>query len=182
MGNSDADLVQRWRAGDASAFALVVRRWEPSLARFLSRLAPADRVPDLVQETLLRLHRAGPRYHENGCFSTWLFQIALNVARDAGRRVRPSHPLPTEEPPARGESAEADLSRRELGERVAHAVAQLPQPLREVIALRHDAGMNFENMARQLGVPASTLKSRFAAALHRLRESLRDLDDQGDLS
>ena len=180
MGNADADLVQRWRAGDASAFALVVRRWEPALARFLTRLAPADGVPDLVQETFLRLHRAGPGYRENGHFSTWLFQIALNAARDAGRRARPVGPLPAEEPPARAESAETRCARREVGERVVRAVAELPVPLREVIALRHDAGMNFEEMARQLGVPASTLKSRFSAALRRLRESLRDLDDQGD--
>ena len=182
MGNSDADLMQRWRAGDPSAFALVVRRWEPALARFLTRLAPADRVPDLVQETFLRVHRAGSGYRENGHFSTWLFQIALNVARDATRRARPVHPLPTEEPPARGESAEVDFARREVGERVSRAVAELPAALREVIALRHDAGMNFEEMARQLGIPATTLKSRFAAALRRLRESLRDLNDHGDLS
>jgi RNA polymerase sigma-70 factor (ECF subfamily) len=180
MGDADADLVQRWRAGDSSAFALVVRRWESPLARFLSRLAPADRVPDLMQETFLRVHRAGPGYRENGHFSTWLFQIALNLARDAGRRDRPAQPLPADEPPARGESVESHCARREVGERVARAVAELPAPWREVIALRHDAAMNFEEMSRHLNVPASTLKSRFAAALRRLREALHDLDDEGD--
>ena len=176
MGDADAELVQRWRAGDAAAFTLVVRRWEPALARFLSRLAPADRVSDLMQDTFLRLYQAGPRYRENGHFATWLFQIALNVARDAGRRARPVQLLPEGELTDRVESAEARCERRERGEAVERAVAALPAPLREVIALRHDAGMNFEDMARQLNVPASTLKSRFAAALRRLRESLRDLE------
>jgi DNA-directed RNA polymerase specialized sigma24 family protein len=46
--------------------------------------------------------------------------------------------------------------------------------LREVIALRHDRGMKFEDMARLLGVPATTLKSRFSVALIRLRERLRE--------
>jgi RNA polymerase sigma-70 factor (ECF subfamily) len=180
MGEADAELIQKWRAGDTAAFALVVRRWEPDLARFLSRLTTADRVPDLVQETFLRLYRAGPKYHENGHFSTWLFQIALNVARDAGRRTRPVQPLPAEEPPALAESAEADCERREVGEVVARAVAELPDALREVLALRHDAGMNFEEMSRHLKVPASTLKSRFAVALRRLRERLCELGfDEG---
>ena len=47
--------------------------------------------------------------------------------------------------------------------------------IREVLALRHDEGMNFEEMARVLGTPASTVKSRFAAALHRLRARLTEL-------
>src|SRR5262249_48029908 len=110
-------------------------------------------------------------------FSTWLFQIALNAARDDARRARPVQPLPAQEPPGRGQSAEDNCAQRELGKRVALAVSELPAPLREVIALRHDAGMNFEEMARRLNVPASTLKSRFAAALRRLGERLQDLDD-----
>ena len=131
-------------------------------------------MPDLTQETFLRLDRAGPRYRENGHFSTWLFQIALNLARDAGRRTRPQQPLESEDPPAAEVSAEHRCEQRELGELMGQAVAELPPPLREVIALRHDRGMSFEDMARLLGVPATTLKSRFAVALNRLRERLRD--------
>ena len=63
---------------------------------------------------------------------------------------------------------------------VAGAVAELPAPLREVLALRHDAGLNFEAMSRLTGTPASTLKSRFAAALTRLRERLAHLDYQAE--
>ena len=45
-----------------------------------------DRVADLCQEVFLRLYLAGPRYRETGGFSTWLYEIALNAARDAGRQ------------------------------------------------------------------------------------------------
>jgi RNA polymerase sigma-70 factor (ECF subfamily) len=170
MAESDADLIRRWRGGDVSAFEAVVRRWEPPLARFLSRLAASDQVPDLMQETLLRVYRAGPGYRENGHFSTWLFQIALNVARDAARRRRPATPLADETPlsPKRGGDE------RELGHLIARALAELPAPMREVVALRHDRDMSFEDMSRLLGVPASTLKSRFAAALTRLRQRLQE--------
>jgi RNA polymerase sigma-70 factor (ECF subfamily) len=175
MGESDAELIRRWRAGEAAAFEAVVRRWETPLFRFLSRVAPVDQVSDMTQEVFLRVHRAGPGYRENGHFSTWLFQIALNVARDAARRARPHQPLPEEEPPGCGEPAQSVCERREAGEMVRRAVAELPAPMREVLALRHDRGMSFEEMSRLLGVPASTLKSRFSAALLRLRGRLREL-------
>ncbi len=175
MGESDAELVRRWRAGEPAAFEAVVRRWETPLARFLARLAPADQLCDMTQEVFLRVHRAGPGYRENGHFSTWLFQIALNVARDAARRSRPQQPLTEEEPPGRAEPAEGACERREAGELVRRAVAELPASMREVLALRHDRELSFEEMSRLLNVPASTLKSRFSAALLRLRGRLREL-------
>ena len=54
-------------------------------------------------------------------------------------------------------------------------MTELPEPLRVVLVLRRYQGINFEQMARMLGTPASTLKSRFAAALLRLRERLHPL-------
>ena len=57
----------------------------------------------------------------------------------------------------------------------AEAIAHLPEPLREVLVLRHYEDMRFEAMARLLDVPASTLKSRFAVALSRLRVRLQQL-------
>jgi RNA polymerase sigma-70 factor, ECF subfamily len=175
MGHPDAELMRRWRRGDAAAFAALVERWQQPVARFLARLVGPDRTADLCQEVFLRVLRAAPRYRERGQFSTWLFRIALNVARDAGRRLRHAPaPLPDVEA-ADDVTADAVCERRELARAVACAVAELPPPLREVLALRHDQGMSFEAMARVLGTPASTLKSRFAAALHRLRDRLHEL-------
>ncbi len=171
MSDADGELVRRWRCGEEPAFTEIVRRWEQPLARFLGRLADADQVPDLLQETFLRVHRARARYSENGHFSSWLFQIALNVARDSGKRRKSPESL-TDDPLGRAASAESMLEHRETTDRLARAIADLPDELREVLALRHDADMSFEEMARRLNVPASTLKSRFAAALKRLRERL----------
>ncbi len=184
MGHPDAELMRRWQRGDTAAFAALVERWQQPVARFLLRLVSRpDRTADLCQEVFLRVLQAGPRYRESGQFSTWLFQIALNVARDAARRLRHTPgPLPEGDllpggshPPLAGEPADELCERRELARAVACAVAELPPPLREVLALRHDRGMSFEAMSRLLGTPASTLKSRFAAALHRLRDRLYEL-------
>src|SRR5262245_57223557 len=83
----DAELMRRWQRGDVGAFESLVRRWQQPMARFLTRLlGRPDRAADLCQEVMLRLYHAGPRYRENGAFAPWLYRIALNVARDAGRR------------------------------------------------------------------------------------------------
>jgi RNA polymerase sigma-70 factor (ECF subfamily) len=172
MGHDDADLVRRWQRGDATAFEALVRRWQAPVARFLARLVPrADLVPDLCQEVFLRLYLARSRYRDGGTFSAWLYRIALNVARDCLRRRRPALPLP-EQDLAATSPTDHDCERQELADAVARALDELPPAQREVLVLRHYEGMSFEDMARLLGAPASTLKSRFAAALDRLRGRL----------
>ena len=171
--------MRRWQAGDPAAFADLVARWQQPVAGFLARLAGPERAADLCQEVFLRVLQKGNGYRETGHFSTWLFQIALNVARDAGRRQHSSRHTPCARPGT--QSVPASLGpdqlceRQELARAVEVALAELPRPLREVLALRHDQGMNFEAMARVLGTPASTLKSRFASALSRLRRRLCEL-------
>jgi RNA polymerase sigma-70 factor (ECF subfamily) len=137
-------------------------------------LGPETGVADLTQEVFLRAHGAVGRYREGGTFSAWLYRIALNLARDAGRRAgRAPAPLPAEVPAA---ASDPDpWERRELADAVALALAELPAPLREVLVLRHYEEVNFEQMARLLGVSASTLKSRFAVALGRMRDRLTEL-------
>src|SRR4051812_9999225 len=157
MSHPDPELMPRWRRGDATAFAALVDRWQQPVGRFLLRLVGRpDRVPDLCQEVFLRVLRAAPRYREAGRFSTWLFQIALNVARDAARRGRHA-PQPLTDVSG-DDTTDAACERRELARAVASAVAELPPTQREVLALRHDQGMSFEEMARVLDVPATTLK------------------------
>jgi len=174
----DAVLIRHWQQGHAAAFEALVRRWQQPTARFLTRLTGRpERVADLCQEVFVRLLTAGPRYREKGSFATWLYRIALNVARDAARRGRRDMvQLRQDAPDAREESAPIVCEHRELEQAVAVALDELPAPLREALVLRHYERLSFEDMARLLNVPASTLKSRFTAALGRLRDALRPWD------
>ncbi len=175
MGHQDAELIRRWQRGDAAAFEALVHRWEQPVLRLLARYAGSRvSIHDLAQEVFLRVYQAGPRYRERGAFSTWLYRIALNVARDALRRRQPlplaDHDLETNSVPA-----ETHWEQRELAGAVARALAELPDPLREVLVLRHYEDLNFEEIARLTGTPASTLKSRFTVALQRLRARLQEM-------
>jgi RNA polymerase sigma-70 factor (ECF subfamily) len=177
MGMHDSELMARWRQGDAGGFEALVARWQGPVARFLGRFTGRpEAVADLCQEVFLRLYHAGPRYRESGAFSAWLYRIAVNVARDAGRRGRRApEPLADREPLDRADPAEAVCRRQELADHLRRAVADLPEPLRLVLVLRHDEGLNFEEIGRLTGTPASTLKTRFAVALQRLRAVLERL-------
>jgi RNA polymerase sigma-70 factor, ECF subfamily len=171
MGRDDTELIGRWRSGDSVAFEELVRRWQAPISRFLARqVGRTELAADLCQEVFLRVFRAGPRYRESGAFSTWLYRIAVNLARDAVRRRRDVRPLPDDL--AQAAPALSPCEQRERIAAVSAALADLPANLREVLVLRHYEGMNFEQIARILDTPASTLKSRFAAALDRLRTRL----------
>jgi RNA polymerase sigma-70 factor (ECF subfamily) len=174
MGPSEAELMRRWQGGDTASFEEIVRRWQGRVGRLLARLAGPSAAPDLCQEVFLRLYGAGARYREKGAFATWIYRIALNVARDAGRRRRDWAALGDREP--LDDTAPDDaLCRRETVDLVTRALAQLPGPLREVLVLRHYEGLSFEEIGRLTRMPASTLKSRFAVALDRLRVCLERL-------
>jgi RNA polymerase sigma-70 factor (ECF subfamily) len=177
MGEGDAGLLARWRRGEPAAFAELVRRWQQPIARYLFRVTGrAELTRDLCQEVFLRVHQAADRYRDNGAFAAWIYRIALNVARDAlRRRKHEPAPLLDAEPTSPAAPVDHVCQRRELRDDVARAVAELPEPLRVVVALRHDEGLSFEEIARLTGTAASTWKSRFAAALARLRERLRPL-------
>jgi RNA polymerase sigma-70 factor (ECF subfamily) len=168
-----------WRTGDPAAFESLVRRWQQPVARFLFHLVGRDElVADLCQEVFLRVYEQRFRYRETGAFEAWLYRIALNVARDALRRRR-KEPLSMAgvEPCAASPSPDAVCEQSERGRLVARTVAELPEPLRVVVVLRHYEDMRFEQIARLLGEPASTIKSRFSAALEHLRRRLWFLDD-----
>src|SRR5438128_7749782 len=143
---ADAELMQRWQGGDPAAFEALVRRWQQPLGRFLARLAdPPELAQDLCQEVFLRVYQAGPGYRESGAFATWLYRIALNVARDAGRKRRRTL-LPLENAYAVQSSSWplVECARRETAHLVAGAVAELPESLRLVLVLHHFEERNFE--------------------------------------
>jgi RNA polymerase sigma-70 factor, ECF subfamily len=175
MKQDDGELIRRWRAGEPAAFDALVRRWQQPVARFLSRLlGSAAPVADVCQELFLRVYLSRDRYREEGSFSAWLYRIALNLSRDHARR-QARQPVSLREEVAAGSPATPHWERREIQEVVDFALGQLAPSLREVLVLRHYESMNFEDMGRLLGTPPSTLKSRFAVALRKLRDVLQNL-------
>src|SRR6185436_4396230 len=106
---SDEELIGAVGGGDGRALAELCRRWQGPLYRFIGRHTGGRDVDDLYQETWLRAVRAAPRFDRRRRFSTWLFQIAVNLCRDWHRRPPPEPVERTDATPAASEPVDARL-------------------------------------------------------------------------
>src|SRR5262245_31975684 len=137
MDSEDADLVGRWQRGDPLAFEAIVQRWQEPIARFLHRFTGRrEWVRDLSQEVFLRVYQARERYRDNGEFSSWLYRIAINVARDAARKNRHRAATLPEELKDYSPPVDATCQEQELANVVLKALDEMPQEQRLVLVLR----------------------------------------------
>ena len=180
MPPSDEELVERFQSGDPSAFDVLVRRWERKVQGAIYRLVgPGEDVRDLTQETLLKAYRGLRTFKKEARFSSWLYQIAVNVCRDRMRRGRGRSYVSFDElaetGQTRGEAGPSALElieARDLSRQVAAAVAALPEEQREVVVLKEYQGLTFLEIAEALDVPLSTVKTRLYRGLGQLRQQL----------
>jgi len=164
---TDEALATRVAQGDELALRELLRRYERSLANFLHRQTGGRDVEDLYQETWLRVVRHAERFDATRRFSTWLFQIAINLCRDWHRR-RPPEPHPPDEEPAA-----AELERSEAALDAQQLLGRLPEAQREVVVLRYYHDLSEEDVANILGIPVGTVKSRMHQAIARLGALVR---------
>lgn len=183
---TDEELVLALKSGNTDCLGTLVLRWEQPLYRFVYRLLPRrEDARDICQETFLRILNKADRFREGSRFSTWMYQIALNLCRDQARRKRRWSLLLAESvefdeslAPERAEGAggTADpptrVHRREQREAVMQALGKIPAEQREVLILKEFEGMKFKQIAAILGCPESTVKSRMYYGLSGLRTAL----------
>ena len=134
----DAADMRALQDGDIHALDRLMLRWQQPLRAYLLRHALSQEdAADLAQETFERVFRHRDRFDPTRRFSTWMFQIALNLLRDLSRRSsrRPTIALDHAPEPVTEQSPQDHALDREMAAAVSHAVAQLPPPLREAIIL-----------------------------------------------
>jgi RNA polymerase sigma-70 factor, ECF subfamily len=146
-----------------------------TLARLLGR---QEEIEDLAQEVFLRLHRAWPHFQGRAQVSTYLYRIAVNVARDErNRQRRPvNRAASLSDPEADWESrlmrrdpaADTIVARKELWAIVTSELQQLSDAERAVIVLYHQEERSYDEIARILDLPINTVRTH----LHRGRERL----------
>jgi RNA polymerase sigma-70 factor (ECF subfamily) len=169
MDDADEELAARAQAGDRQAFALLVRRHQERVFRFVLRmLGNRDEAMDLTQDSFLKAWNALPGWRPEARFATWLLQIARNATLDLLRRRRRVEFVPLDpgetasdphDPAPSPEQRLADRQRIGLLER---ALAALPPEQREILLLRELEGMNYAEIAATLGINEGTVKSRLA--------------------
>lgn len=180
-----AALVRAHLAGDGTAFTTLVNRFHPRLVSFVDRMiGDRDRAEDLVQEAFLRVYRHIHRFDQSRRFSTWLYTIASNLARNELRNRRRSPvlyrrldaPVPDDwtgpgEPEDPRWRPDAVFWQRHLRQSVEAAVTRLAPHHRQVFVLRELEGRSYEEIATLTGCNLGTVKSR----LNRARQQFADL-------
>lgn len=175
-----SDLIVRMaRDGDRQAFALLFGFYFPRVKAYLLRSgAPSAAAEEIAQETMLRVWRkAGAFDPQTGAASTWIFVIARNLRIDRVRGERAPgelEPDPSEEPEA-PPTGEAIAMMKQRSDRVRAALAALSPEQAEIIRLFYFEERPHSEIARSLGLPLGTVKSRVRLAVERLRNTLEDV-------
>jgi RNA polymerase sigma-70 factor, ECF subfamily len=174
----DASIVGAFLAGEERAFTELVERYQTRLLNFIYRtIGDRERAEDLVQEVFIRVYRHLHRFDRTKKFSTWVYTIASNLAKNELRN-RSRNPLvlfqtikanwDDEERPLQFEDTTARpddmFRRRHLRALVEETVARLPEHHRQVFVLRELEGKSYEEIAEITDCNLGTVKSRLNRA------------------
>lgn len=168
--------------GDDLALNELMSRWKQPLMNYLTRLSGNEVTAlDLAQETFVRVYEARMRYDSRGKFSTWLYTIAGNLARNA-HRWQQRHPTvsldaPTDDHggtlaarlPEPGTAPDAAALNRERTALVRAAITELPEDQRTAVLLSEFEDCSHADIAAVLGCTAKAVEAR----IYRARQSLR---------
>lgn len=179
---SDNSLARSAAAGNDRAFAVLVRRHKDEVYRLLRRYTgDPEEAYEAAHEAFIAAWKALKRYDPERPFGTWLRTIAINKARDRGRRMvvrrvifgggglDEGKALSTPDP-ARG--AESVVLEDEQARRLDSAIARLPAALKEALVMTAFEGLSQVEVARCLGVSVKTIETRVYRARKLLAEQL----------
>lgn len=188
----DEALMEHVVRGSEAAFATLVDRYKARVINLVCRfISDRDRAQEIAQEVFLRVFVHRERYRPSGKFSTWMYTIAVNLAKnEIRRRVRArgivslDNLLEITGDSSRfvadpGPRPDRRLRQREIQERVARGMDGLPEKYKEVIILRDFQQLSYEEIEKVLGIPGGTVRSRINRARAALQERLGDLVRDG---
>lgn len=181
----DSTLVARFLAGERRAFTELADRYHVRLMNFIQRtIGDRERAEDLVQETFIRVYRHLHRFDQTKKFSTWVYTICSNLAKNELRNRSRSPLVLFQKLTTHWESDHRPLQFEDIGNRpddlyrkrflqnlVEQTVEELPEHHKLVFRLRELEGKSYEEIAEITGVNLGTVKSR----LHRARTSFAEI-------
>ena len=179
--NSSFDLIVRARNGDHEAFRLLFERYaRPVMSFALNQVGRHDVAEEVTQETFVRAYSHLQDLRDEQRFSTWLFGIARNVAREwlrTGARAAFASSLDAEsfpeELPTTDLSPADDYSEKELSAAVLRALGSLDEDRRVVFSLKVLQGTSYQEIAEITGFSLAKVKTDLHRARGEMRQKLR---------
>ena len=179
---SDAELVSLYQSNNDRAFKVLLNRYKTKVYSTIYFIVKdRDLADDLTQDVFCKVIDTirGGRYNENGKFQQWVVRVAHNLAIDHYRKNKKYQMVREDEDfelfnllPISVESAEKTLENKETHKMLRKLIRQLPFEQKQVLLMRHFAGMTFQEIADMTGVSINTALGRMRYALINLRKML----------
>lgn len=182
---SDTELLALYaKNGECEAFDELVERYRrPLFSWFLGMTGSRADAEDLFQDLWVKAMKHAEGFKDVS-FRAWMWKVARTTLVDHVRRLRPtvsldetdpededsvplSDRIPDMRPTPDQEAASADMARRLRSE-----IARLPAPQREVVLMRTQGGLQFNEIAQTLGIPLGTALGRMRDAVAKLKAAL----------
>jgi RNA polymerase sigma-70 factor (ECF subfamily) len=179
---TDEKLMLDIRKGDLEAFEVLYDRYQKRLFHFILRFAREKSLAeDILQETFIRVLRAGKSYRKGSRFSTYIFTIARNLCLDALKSWERRHLLLSQEDEierAADKSKGPDKILEETGTAkiIQSAIEALPADQREVLILSKYSGLAYDEIARIVNSTPTAVKQKAYRAMQSLKQRLKILD------
>jgi RNA polymerase sigma factor (sigma-70 family) len=189
FGESDEDLLRRCQDGDEAALRELLRRHERAVYGLLTRmLGSREDAEDALAEVFVKVWRSAKSFRGDAKFTTWLYRIAGNTARDflRSRKARPEFPVDDvflSETDLGGSDAvdpEKSVVDRDEVARIDRAMMRLSTEDRLLVTLYHIRELSLEEVAKITGQNRSNLKVKLFRARQKLRAHIEALDRERD--
>ena len=173
---SDDELMALCRKGNTDAFTALYDRHKQAVINYSARmLRDKDLAADVLQETFIYIFRTIQAYQPKSRFKALLFKAAHNITITKLRKIRNLDFVELNENLVPCAPEVSLLEKSETIEffrkNIYTALDEMPEFYREIILLRYEKDLSYEDMGEILGCPVGTIKSR----LHNAMESLRQL-------
>jgi RNA polymerase sigma-70 factor (ECF subfamily) len=169
--DEDLDLISRTEAGEREAFDLLVLKYQKPLYSLLFRMVGSrEDASDLLQKTFVKAFTGLGSFEQRSSFKTWLYQIAINFAKNTYRDRARFRQVPIDEcvikkNPRTLETLIHDENRRLLRS----SLADLPEKQRLTLLLRVQEGKKFEEIAGIMQCAVGTAKANYHHAVKKLK-------------
>src|SRR6266705_1749170 len=175
--DSDADfsLVERYLAGDMTAFDELMLRYERQIYRVCYRFVEnRDDAKDLAQDVFIKAFEHLPTFRRESSLKTWLYRIAINHCLNHVKKHSQEFVQVTEFTSSTKSSAQAELEHQEQRQRFRRLVKRLPPKQKAILELRVNEQLSYEEIAKISGRSVSTIKASVFFALEKLRKLVKD--------
>jgi RNA polymerase sigma factor (sigma-70 family) len=183
--NSDYELIMRFIKGEQSCFEELIHRHKNKVFAYISLyIRDQALAEDIFQDTFLKVIQSvkSGRYYDNGKFISWVMRISHNLIIDHFRRVKQMNTVSNDNYESdifnstkfAENNVEDDMIKRQIQKDVRKMITHLPDDQREVIILRHYAGLSFKEIAEITDVSINTALGRMRYALINLRKIMEE--------